>query len=517
MKFSVSSRELLRILKATGAVILRKNSLPILADHLFTRDGDKFFITGSSQENSLTMPIGITLDNGSDFQPFCLLAVDIIPLLGALPEQPITVEVDMSNHIAKIIYQSGQVSVPVEDSAEYPRVSDVKEPKTSFDIEANIFFPAVKAANGCTAIDSTLRPQMSAVALDVQDEGVVFVGSDGHSLYKYSYQHGAPFLTGSKVVILIPNTIAGQLQAPFAGVETLTIQHDGKHVCLKAGDITFTIRDIEQKYPNYNSVIPKNSPYHATLPVAALAGAAGICRFRPGEQRIRLVGAVFRALQLPEAVADRLPDLGQLFRQQIVPEARAKARELLVQGVQLLLKPGRAVLGDEAGLSQLAADRVHLSLLRVADFADDLGQCLLDPLQFLFHFPLRHQVVLQAVDGLDGGALRLQCLRNRLLLSPAVSYPADAVNQQQYGQEGQKPQHDGVEYPRFHAQLPRPVHKSLHNCSHPFYAKANHCIINCKRSSEGDDRRPCQLVPAKSRRPSTRRCCCSSQRSCASC
>ena len=273
MKFSVASRELLRILKATGAVILRKNSLPILADHLFTRDGDKFFITGSSQENSLTMPIGITLDNGSDFQPFCLLAVDIIPLLGALPEQPITVEVDMSNHIAKIIYQSGQVSVPVEDSAEYPRVSDVKEPKTSFDIEANIFFPAVKAANGCTAIDSTLRPQMSAVALDVQDEGVVFVGSDGHSLYKYSYQHGAPFLTGSKVVILIPNTIAGQLQAPFAGVETLTIQHDGKHVCLKAGDITFTIRDIEQKYPNYNSVIPKNSPYHATLPVAALAGA----------------------------------------------------------------------------------------------------------------------------------------------------------------------------------------------------------------------------------------------------
>lgn len=273
MKFSVSSRELLRILKATGAVILRKNSLPILADHLFTCDGDKFFITGSSQENSLTMPIGITLDNGSDFQPFCLLAVDIIPLLGALPEQPITVEVDMSNHIAKIIYQSGQVSVPVEDSAEYPRVSDVKEPKTSFDIEANIFFPAVKAANGCTAIDSTLRPQMSAVALDVQDEGVVFVGSDGHSLYKYSYQHGAPFLTGSRVVILIPNTIAGQLQAPFAGVETLTIQHDGKHVCLKAGDITFTIRDIEQKYPNYNSVIPKNSPYHATLPVAALAGA----------------------------------------------------------------------------------------------------------------------------------------------------------------------------------------------------------------------------------------------------
>lgn len=273
MKFNVSSRELLRILKATGSVIQRKCSLPILTNHLFTQVGDKFFITGSSQENALTMPVGILMESGDMFHPFCLPAADIIPLLGSLPEQPVTFDIDLERHLATIIYQSGQVSVPIEESAEFPKVADVTDPTTSFVVPANIFFPAVKAASGCTSFNDILRPQMAAVALDVLDDKVVFVGSDGHSLYKYEYFHGVPFLTGEKAVILIPNTIVGSLQTPFLGVEEIEVLFDRKHVCLRAGDISFTIRDIEQRYPNYNSVIPKENPYHAVLPVASFMGA----------------------------------------------------------------------------------------------------------------------------------------------------------------------------------------------------------------------------------------------------
>ena len=273
MRFNVSSKELLKVLKITGAVMQKNCSLPILADHLFTRKGDLFLITGSSSENSLTMPVGITLDSESDFQEFCLPAKDVIGLLGSLAEQPVTFDIDLEANIAKIIYQSGQVSVPIDSSVEFPRINGVDTSNTEFEVDSNIFFPAMAAACKCTAPDNTLRPQLSAVALDVKDEGVVFVGTDGHSLYKYAYMPGAPFLKGSKNVILIPNTIVGALAAPFAGVEKITVMHDGKHVCLKSGDITFVIRDIEQRYVNYDSVIPKECPYHAILPVSALAGA----------------------------------------------------------------------------------------------------------------------------------------------------------------------------------------------------------------------------------------------------
>lgn len=274
MKFNVSAKELLRVLKATGAVMQKKCSLPILLDHLFTERDGKFFITGSSPENSLCMPINLTLDSETDFEKFCLQCNDIIGLLGSLPEQPVEIDVDMQALVAKFKYATGMVSVPVERADEYPAVAKMTTPTTSFEIETKILFPAMKAATSCCTPDDPLRPVFSAVCLDVQDEGVIFVATNGHKLYKYAYQHGLPFLTGEKRVILIHNSLIGTLSAPFAGLETVTVTHDGKHMCIESGDIAFTIRDIEGKYPNYNSVIPSECPYHAILPVSNLIGAA---------------------------------------------------------------------------------------------------------------------------------------------------------------------------------------------------------------------------------------------------
>lgn len=249
---------------------MKKNTLPILGDTLFAQQGDTFTLTGSSLENTLTMPVAITLAAGEKFKPFCLATSQIAPLLSSLPEQPLTVDVDHDGHLARISYQGGEVSVPIEAADEYPRVAELSTPTVQFSIATNIFLPAVKAASACTANDE-LRPVMMAVALDVNEEGVTFVGTDGYTLYKYAYTHGVPFLSvGQKDIILLPASVVNALAAPFAGAEEITAIYDGKNLCIQSGDITFTIRDIEGKYPNYNSVIPKNNPYHITLPVRAL-------------------------------------------------------------------------------------------------------------------------------------------------------------------------------------------------------------------------------------------------------
>ncbi len=274
MTFNVSTKELLRVLKATGAVIQKKNQLPILGCHLFEQRGDIYTITGSSSEHSITMPVAITLQAGDTFSPFCLDAQQVTSLLGSLPEQPLTIDVDPDNLIAVITYQDGRVSVPVERSGEYPHITAITQPTCQFQIESSVLFSAVKAASVCTAWGETLRPQFAAVALDVTEEGVTFVGTDGQLLYKYVYTHGAPFLqTGGADLILVPNTLASALAAPFQGVETIEVVYDRHHLCLKSGDTTFVIRDLEKRYPNYNSIIPKDSPYHLLLPVDQLRAA----------------------------------------------------------------------------------------------------------------------------------------------------------------------------------------------------------------------------------------------------
>lgn len=270
MKFNISKSSLLRALQAVTKVILKKNSIAILDNVLFSKHGDVFTITGSSQENSLTMPVELFLDSESKFEPFCIGPDVLQSLVSSLPEQPVEFDINLDTLKADISYSTGRVSLPVFRADAFPKLDSMKDVLVQFDLPTDVFLPAVKAASQCVG-KSELRPVMTAVALDVNAEGVVFVGSDGHVLYKYVYNHGVPFLTkGNGGIILIPSPVISALTAPFNGIDTVTIKHDANHVTITAGDICFSIRDIDGRYPNYNSVIPKSQPYHILLPVKPL-------------------------------------------------------------------------------------------------------------------------------------------------------------------------------------------------------------------------------------------------------
>lgn len=273
MKFSVSKTDLLLVLNAVSKVILKRNSIAILENVLLSHQTGNYTLTGSTQENTLTMPVAILLDSGDTFQPFCFNANVIAPFLATLPEQPLDFNVDFDKHEMTITYAGGKVSVPVWSADEYPKTEPIKDARVQFDIPTDVFLPAVKAASQCVGT-SELRPVMTAIALDVNEEGVTFVGTDGHVLYKYVWQHGVPFLTvGTKDIILIPSAVVAALTAPFNGIDTVTITHDANHLTIENGDICFTIRDVEGRYPNYNSVIPEKQPYHILLPVKPLTAA----------------------------------------------------------------------------------------------------------------------------------------------------------------------------------------------------------------------------------------------------
>ncbi len=280
MKFNVNSKDLLRNLKIVNSVIQNKCSLPILANVLFGQRDGGFTLTGSSPENSLTVPIAITLNAGDDFKPFCLYPVDLLPLLSSLADQPLTVEVNYDAHTVTFIYSSGKVTLPFEDADQYPPVAKMDVPKAQFDIATNIFLPATLAASANTAQDE-LRPVMMAVALDVNaDEGrVTFVGTDGQSIYKYAYTHGVPLLkAGGDDLFLLPASVVKAVNTAFASAETITVTHDGKHICIEHEGVVFVIRDIEGKYPAYERVIPKDCPYHIVLPTKSLAAAVNRVR-----------------------------------------------------------------------------------------------------------------------------------------------------------------------------------------------------------------------------------------------
>lgn len=270
MKFSISSRELRSALEAVRKVILKRNTLPMLDNALISVRDEKYYITGSSVENTLTMLIDLRPMDKEPFKPFCIDVTNINALLAKLPEQPVELLVNPDTFLTTLKYQGGEFNIPAYDGKEYPLPKPIINTQIAFSAPSNILLPAMKAAV-CFTEDNEIRPVLSAVALDVNLEGITFVATNSKALYKYVYTHGAPFLTeGNPSIILIPRNIIGALDAPLSKAENVSLRSDGRQVEILAADVSFSIRSVEGKYPNYNSIIPKENPYHVTLPVKDL-------------------------------------------------------------------------------------------------------------------------------------------------------------------------------------------------------------------------------------------------------
>lgn len=273
MKFSVSSKELLRALTTVSKVIIKRNTLPILDNALVSVRDDKFFITGSSPESTLTLPIDLRSMDKATFRPFCLPVAMLSPILATLPEQPVEMTIDDATFLATFRYQGGDFSVPAYDGSDFPLPKEQDSTYVEFSLPTAVFLPAVKAASVCTA-DDELRPVLKAVALDVSNDGVTFAATDGYMLYKYVYSHGVPFVTkGEPRLMMLHKKAVPSIDTAFAKSEAVSIRHDSRKLIIEADGITLMVTDVEGKYPNYNSVIPDKSPYHIVMPVRDLLNA----------------------------------------------------------------------------------------------------------------------------------------------------------------------------------------------------------------------------------------------------
>lgn len=273
MKFSISSKELLRALTTVSKVIIKRNTLPLLDNALVSVRDDKFFITGSSSESTLTIPLDMRSMDKAPFRPFCLPVAMLSPILATLSEQPVEMTIDDTTFLATFRYQVGDFSVPAYDGADFPLPKEQEHTYVEFSMPTSVFIPAVKAASVCTA-DDELRPVLNAVALDVSNDGVTFAATSMHMLYKYVYSHGVPFVTkGEPRMILLHKKAISALDAAFSNSEEISLRHDGRKLIIDADGITLMVTDVEGKYPNYNSVIPTQSPYHIVMPVRDLINA----------------------------------------------------------------------------------------------------------------------------------------------------------------------------------------------------------------------------------------------------
>ena len=129
MRFTVSSTALSSRLGTLSRVINSKNSIAILDCFLFEVAGGQLEITASDSEN--VMKTTLTLDEVEGEGSFAVNNRNILDAVKELPEQPLTLDVNLEEMLIKVIYQNGMYKFTCQNAEEYPRAQQMGDQAAS--------------------------------------------------------------------------------------------------------------------------------------------------------------------------------------------------------------------------------------------------------------------------------------------------------------------------------------------------------------------------------------------------
>ena len=268
MRFTLSSTALSSKLIALSRVINSKNSLPILSDFVFEIDGTTLHLTASDSENM--MKTSVELIDRDENGSFAIGSHDLLEAMKGFSEQPITFEVNRQDNLAKIIYQNGLFSLPIESSEEFPMAQHVSSGVTEITIPCDILADNINRSVFATGQDE-LRPVMSGIYFDLTPDCLAIVASDGRKLVRnkvFSVKSDVPasFILPKKPASLLKGVLGKE------GGDVI-LRFDDRNAEISFEDGLIVCRLIEGRYPNYNSVIPQNNPNKLTVDRLVLLSA----------------------------------------------------------------------------------------------------------------------------------------------------------------------------------------------------------------------------------------------------
>lgn len=260
MKFIVSSTALLSHLQAISKVINSKNTIPILDSFLFELEGNELKMTASDGETTLITSMEVSDVSGSG--KFAVSAKLLLDPLKEFPEQPLSFDINDENIDIFIYFQNGKCNFIGQKGEEYPQMPAMKEDMTTLTMSIDHLQNGLARTFFATG-DDELRPVMNGVYLDITPENVTFVATNGHKLVRYKYLDLKGNGTDSFILPKKPATLLRNILPKESG--EAKIEFDEKNAYVTVGNYKMICRLVEGKFPNYNSVIPENSPYQITV------------------------------------------------------------------------------------------------------------------------------------------------------------------------------------------------------------------------------------------------------------
>jgi DNA polymerase-3 subunit beta len=252
MKFIVTSSSLLKHLQNINGVITTNPVVPILENFLFEIEKGKLTITASDLQTSMITEMEVEAKESGNIAVPARILLDT---LKNLPEQPVTFSIDDETFSIEISSDNGRYKLSGENATDFPKVPTVSD-GFSVGMSTDVLSTAISNTIFATSNDE-LRPAMTGVYVNIGGDHSIFVATDGHRLIKYSRKD---VKADTKNAIIIPRKALNLLKNILpAESSEVSVEYNLSNAFFKFGNIRMICSLIDERYPDYENVIPKDN------------------------------------------------------------------------------------------------------------------------------------------------------------------------------------------------------------------------------------------------------------------
>jgi len=247
MKFTVASSDLQKALAKVSGVVPSKSTLPILENILFSLSKNTLTLLATDLEVSMSVSVEV---KGEEEGVIAMPAKRVLDTIRALPDVQIRLHAEESSKKIQMMTESGEYNLLGEPGEDFPAGPQFKS-ENDLHIPGPVLEDIINQTLFSVSSDE-LRPAMTGVYFQIRPERLTTVATDGHRLVRLSYSGTDASMTKD---LIVPSK-ALHLASRSIEEGDVTISVDSTHIQFHLGSTTLTSRLIEEKYPNYESVIP---------------------------------------------------------------------------------------------------------------------------------------------------------------------------------------------------------------------------------------------------------------------
>jgi DNA polymerase-3 subunit beta len=266
MQFSIQREALLKPLQQVVGVVERRQTLPVLANVLVKVAATRLSLTATDLE--VEMVASADVEKAGDGE-ITIPARKLFDIVRALPDGS---RIDLKLNGDRVGLGAGRsrFTLTTLPASEFPTIDNLElVEKVALPEEA---LRDLMERTAFAMANQDVRYYLNGMLLDLQEHTLRCVATDGHRLAMK--ETALQSTVSSRRQIIIPrkgvNELVGLLEAGDGQVE---LEFGRNHLRVRRGDVVFTTKLIDGRFPDYEAVIPLGADKSATLDREVLRGA----------------------------------------------------------------------------------------------------------------------------------------------------------------------------------------------------------------------------------------------------